>query len=97
MNCLDAVVSIADQLFSASSVLFEITQDSTLKLISASDDGVCSVLGLMHSVRFGMSARCACFLKKQTDFCTFKMLKNTYYMYFNYITFAKFDFIIQLI
>lgn len=53
MNCLDVVVSIADQLFS--SVLFEITQDSTLKLISASDDGVCSVLGLMHSVRFGMS------------------------------------------
>lgn len=53
MNCLDVVVSIADQLFS--SVLFEITQDSTLKLISASDDGVCSVLGLMHSVHFGMS------------------------------------------
>lgn len=74
MNCLDVVAPIADQLYSASSVLLEITQDSALKLISASDDGVCGVLGLMHSVRFGLSARCACFLKKLI-FALLKCLK----------------------
>lgn len=66
MNCLDVVVSIADQLFSASSVLFEITQDSTLKLISASDDGVCSVTRAYAFSAF-RNERSVCVLFKKTN------------------------------